>query len=71
MLYNKGLCEALLMAESDLEDDALKKLGSCVDVYFEKYTVVPTEPVLYKLALLIRIAIMKGEEREMVENDSV
>ena len=32
--YNKGLCEALLMAESDLEDEALKKYSACVDVYY-------------------------------------
>jgi hypothetical protein len=39
--YNKTLCEALLMGESDMTDDSLIKFSSCVDIYYEKYEVVP------------------------------
>lgn len=37
VLYNKTLCEALLMGESDMTDDSLIKFSSCVDIYYEKY----------------------------------
>jgi hypothetical protein len=34
VVYNKCLCEALLMAESDMQDEALLKYSSCVDLHF-------------------------------------
>lgn len=62
--YNKTLCEALLMGESDMTDEALLKFSACVDLYYEKYEAVPQEPLLYKIMLLIRLAILKQAEGE-------
>lgn len=61
--YNKTLTEALLMAESDMPDDALLKFSSCIDLYYAANHSLPQEPLLYKAMLLIRLAI-KGEGEE-------
>lgn len=60
--YNKTLCEALLMGESDMTDESLIKFSSCVDIYYEKYEAVPPEPLLYKVMLLIKLAIIKDSD---------
>lgn len=52
------------MGESDMTDEALVKFSSCVDIYYEKYESVPQEPLLYKIMLLIRLAILKQAEGE-------
>lgn len=41
MTYNKTLCEALLMSESDMADESLSKFSSCVDLYYDKYESIP------------------------------
>lgn len=40
------------------------KFSACVDLYYEKYETVPQEPLLYKIMLLIRLAILKQAEGE-------
>lgn len=62
MLYNKSLCEALLMAENDMHDDALSKYTSCIELYDLKNGAVPLEPLLYKICLLVRLAVESPEE---------
>jgi tetratricopeptide (TPR) repeat protein len=57
VLYNKTLCEGLLMADNDLHEDALAKYGACLDIYYQKHGSVPPEPLLYKLALLVRLSL--------------
>jgi hypothetical protein len=64
MTYNKTLCEALLMSESDMADESLSKFSSCVDLYYDKYETIPQEPLLYKIMILIKLAIIKNVENE-------
>ena len=45
------------MAENDMQDEALVKYSTCVDIYYEKYSSIPPEPLLYKIILLTRLAI--------------
>ena len=52
------------MGESDMTDEALMKFSTCVDIYYEKYENVPAEPLLYKIMLLIKLAILKQGEDE-------
>jgi hypothetical protein len=35
--YNRLLCEAMLMSQTDMADDALSKFSEAVEFYFEKY----------------------------------
>jgi hypothetical protein len=62
--YNRLLCEALLMSEEDMADEALAKFSECIECYFEKYNRVAVEPILYKLVLLIRLAAVKLSSEE-------
>ena len=57
MTYNKTLCEALLMSENDLHDDALSRYGTCIDLYYQRHGTIPVEPLLYKIVLLTKIAL--------------
>jgi hypothetical protein len=52
------------MGESDMTDDSLIKFSSCVDIYYEKYEVVPPEPLLYKIMLPIKPAILKQTDSD-------
>lgn len=47
------------MADNDMQDDALSKFSSCIDLYFQKHDTIPAEPILYKIALLIKLAVQK------------
>lgn len=62
--YNKTLCEALLMSESDMPDEALLKFTSCIDLYYDQCGKVAAEPLLYKVLQLIRIASGCGASKE-------
>lgn len=59
VLYNKTLCEGLLMSESDMQEDALTKYTTCVDLYYQKNGSIPAEPLLYKIVLLVRLALQQ------------
>jgi hypothetical protein len=50
------------MAESDMQDEALVKYSSCVDIHYEKYGSIPPEPLLYKIVLLMKLAIVKNHD---------
>ena len=41
VVYNKTLCEGLLMGESDLQEEALNKYSACVDSYYQKNGSIP------------------------------
>lgn len=45
-----------------MQDEALVKYSNCVDVYYEKYGIIPSEPLLYKVILLVKLAIVKTGE---------
>ena len=45
------------MAENDMHDDALGKFGLAVDIFYKKNGSIPAEPILYKIAILTKLAI--------------
>ena len=61
VLYNKSLCEGLLMAESQMSEEALTKYGTCLDLYYQKNGTIPVEPLLYKIVLLVRLGVERSE----------
>ena len=42
VLYNKNLCEGLLMTENDMVNESLAKFGTCVDLFYEKHGTIPS-----------------------------
>lgn len=62
VLYNKSLCEALLMAENDMQDEAINKYNSCIEIYHQKHGEIPIEPLLYKVCLLAKLAVENSSE---------
>lgn len=55
------------MAENDMQDEALNKYTGCLDLYIEKHGCIPPEPLLYKIALLVKLAL----GRENGESSSI
>lgn len=57
------------MAENDMQEEALAKYGTCVDIYYEKHGSIPTEPLLYKVVLLSKMALQQDltEKIEVLE----
>ena len=45
-------------------DEAILRLGECLEVYFKMWGRVPVEPILYRLVLLVRMAVVRGEMEE-------
>ena len=57
------------MAENDLHDDALSRYGNCVDYYFSRHGNIPIEPILYKIVLLVKLAIQEMEKEQIKETE--
>ena len=48
------------MAENDMQDEALTKYSGCIDLYSQKHGSIPAEPLLDKVALLVKLALGRG-----------
>jgi hypothetical protein len=62
LMYNKVLCEGILMIENSMIEESLDKFLICIDNYFAIEKGVPVEPVLFRILGLIKIYVSECPE---------
>lgn len=46
------------MSENDLYDDSLSRYSACIDIHYNKHQgTIPIEPLLYKIVVLVKLAL--------------
>lgn len=67
MKFSKVICEILMLVESDELEEALLKCNEAINIHVDKYGCDNIQPMLYKIAILIRMAIvsiLNGEDQK-------